>query len=99
VSDELEIMSSGGLVQVDGLLLRLNHRIWPVGLCKTEAPGKYIYIHHINRGFGSRDKNWGPYKYAQISRRTILYGSPELCGAVAWLVLVMVVILVRREVK
>jgi hypothetical protein len=28
-----------------------------------------------------------------------LYGSPVLCGAVAWLVLVTVAILVRREVK
>jgi hypothetical protein len=55
-----------------------------VGLCKTEAPGK-VYIHHI--------------KYAQMSLRTLLYGSPVLCGAIAWLVLVTVAILVRREVK
>jgi hypothetical protein len=36
---------------------------------------------------------------AQMSLRTLLYGSPVLCGAVAWLALVMVAILVRREVK
>ena len=58
-----------------------------------------LYIHHIKRGFGSRDKNWGPCKYAQMSLRTLLYGSPVLCGAVAWLVLVTATILVRREVK
>ena len=58
-----------------------------------------LYIHHIKRGFGSRDKNWGPCKYAQTSLRTLLYGSPVLCGAVAWLVLVTVAILVRMEVK
>ena len=60
---------------------------------------RILYIHHINRGFGSRDKNWVPCKYAQMSLRTLLYGSPVLCGAVAWLVLVAVTILVRREVK
>ena len=106
MSDALEILSSGGLVRFDGLLLSLDHELWPwagavscfVGLCKTEAPGK-VYIHHIKRGFGSRDKNWGPCKYAQMSLRTLLYGSPVLCGAVAWLVLVTVAILVRREVK
>jgi hypothetical protein len=65
---------------------------------KTEAPGK-VYIHHIKRGFGSRDINWGPCKYAQMSLRTLLYRSPVLCGAVAWLVLVTATMLVRREVK
>jgi hypothetical protein len=52
VSDALEILSSGGLVRFDGLLLGLDHELWPwaravscfVELCKTEAPGKYIYI-------------------------------------------------------
>ena len=50
MSDALEILSSGGLVRFDGLLLSLDHELWPwaravscfVGLCKTEAPGKYI---------------------------------------------------------
>ena len=53
MSDALEILSSGGLVRFDGLLLSLDHKLWPwagagavscfVGLCKTEAPaGKYI---------------------------------------------------------
>ena len=51
---------------------------------------------YLNMGFGSRDKNWGPCKYAQMS---LLCGSPVLCGAIAWLVLVTVAILVRREVK
>ena len=60
---------------------------------------RILYIHHINRGFGSRDQNWGRCKYAQMSLRTLLYGSPVLCGAVACLVLVAVTILVRREVK
>jgi hypothetical protein len=46
------------------------------------------------------DKIWGPCKYAQMSLRTLLYGSLVLCGAVAWLVLVVrVAILVRREVR
>jgi hypothetical protein len=88
VSDAPEILSSGGLVRFDGLLLRLDHELWPwagavsclVGLCKTEAPG--MHIHHINRGFGSRDENWGPC-------------SLTLCGAAARLVLVMVTIQVR----
>ncbi len=53
MSDALEILSSGGLVRFDGLLLSLDHELWPwaravscfVGLCKTEAPGKYyIFI-------------------------------------------------------
>ena len=73
MSDALEILSSGGLVRFDGLLLSLDHELWPwaravscfVELCKTEAPGKYIsnpnpnpyILHHIKRGFGSRDKN------------------------------------------
>jgi hypothetical protein len=113
VSDALEILSSGGFVLFDGLLLRLDRELWPwaravscfVELCKTEAPGKvYLYIHHIlnthiTHSFGSRDQNWGPCRCAQMSLRMLLYGSPVLCGAVAWLVLVMVMILVRREVK
>ena len=56
MSDALEILSSGGLVRFDGLLLSLDHELWPwagavscfVGLCKTEAPGKYIYIFIIS---------------------------------------------------
>jgi hypothetical protein len=53
VSDALEIMSSGGLVRFDGLLLRLDHELWPwagavssfVGLlCKTEAQVKFLFI-------------------------------------------------------
>ena len=107
MSDALGILSRGGLVRLDGLLLRLDHELWPwaravscfVGLCKTvEVPDK-VYIHHIKRGFGSRDQNSGPCKYAQTSLRTLLYGSRVLCGAVAWLVLVTVPIIVRREVK
>ena len=50
MSDALEILSSGGLVRFDGLLLSLDPELWPwagavscfVELCKTEAPGKYI---------------------------------------------------------
>ena len=45
MSDALEILSSGGLVRFDGLLLSLDHELWPwaravscfVELCKTEA--------------------------------------------------------------
>ena len=90
MSDALDILSGGGLVRFDGLLLRLYHELWPwaravscfVGLCKTvEVPGE-LYINHINRGFGSRDQNWGSCKYAQTSLRTLLYGSPLLC--VVW---------------
>ena len=52
MSDALEILSSGGLVRFDGFLLSLDHELWPraravscfVELCKTEAPGKYIFI-------------------------------------------------------
>ena len=52
MSDALEILSSGGLVRFDGLLLSLDHELWPwagavscfVELCKTEAPGKVYYI-------------------------------------------------------
>jgi hypothetical protein len=63
VSDALEILSSGGLVRFARLLVSLDHELWPwaravscfVGLCKTEAPGN-VHIHHIKRGFGSRDK-------------------------------------------
>jgi hypothetical protein len=51
--------------------------------------GKYIH-HIINRGFSSRDQNWGPCRYAQLSLRALLYGSRTLCGAVAWLVDVVV---------
>jgi hypothetical protein len=77
VSNALEILASGGLVRFDGLLLSLDHELWP----------------WVGRSL--RDKNWGPCKYAQMSLRRLLYGSPILCGAVAWLVLVTVTILVR----
>jgi hypothetical protein len=43
--------------------------------------------------------NDGFHIYRWMSLRTLLYGSPVLCGAVAWLVLVTVTIFVRREVK
>ena len=57
MSDALEILSSGGLVRFDGLLLSLDHELWLwagavscfVGLCKTEAPGKVYYIFIISR--------------------------------------------------
>jgi hypothetical protein len=56
VSDALEILSSGGLIRLDGLLLSLDHRLWPwaravscfVGLCKTEALGKVYNIFIIS---------------------------------------------------
>jgi hypothetical protein len=66
------------------------------GCARQKHQVKYIY--HIKRGFGSRNKNWGPCKYAQTSLRTLLYGSPTLYGAVAWLVLVTVTILVSPSV-
>ena len=45
-----EILSSGGLVRFDGLLLSLDHELWPwaravsrfVGLCKTGST-RYVY--------------------------------------------------------
>jgi hypothetical protein len=64
----LEILSRGGLVRFDGLLLRLGHKLWPraravscfVVLCKTEGTS-------IDRGFGSREINRGRCRYAQMS--------------------------------
>ena len=50
--------------------------------CTRQYKYKVKYINHINRGFGSRDQNWGSCKYAQTSLRTLLYGSPVLC--VVW---------------
>jgi hypothetical protein len=37
----------------------------------------------INSGFDSRDENWAPCKYAQMTLWTLLYGSRTLCGVVA----------------
>ncbi len=98
-------MGSGGLVRFDGLLLSLDHEdkgglLFRGVVQDRKYQVRILYIHHINRGFGSRGKNWGPFKFAQTSLRTLLYdGSPVRCGAVAWLVFVAVTILVRREVK
>ena len=50
MSYALEILSSGSLVQFDGLLLSFGHELWPwaravscfVGLCKTGST-RYVY--------------------------------------------------------
>jgi hypothetical protein len=78
VSDELEILSSGGLVRFDGLLLTLDHYEF-LPWVRLVSWGCARQKH--NRGFGSWDQNWRPCRYAH---RTLLYGHPTLCGAVGW---------------
>ena len=64
MSDALEILSSGGLVRLDVLLLRF---VWIMSFglgqgrslvswgCARQLKYQVKYIHHIKRGFGSRD--------------------------------------------